>query len=838
MPTPIEKHTEQKRLLALQSYNILDTASESDFDDLTALASVICQVPISLISLVDEKRQYFKSHKGLSASETPIEQSFCAHAIASTKDIMIVNDAAEDNRFKNNPLVTGNPNITFYAGVPLINEEGYAIGTLCVIDSEKKQLTDQQKSALKIIAKQVMDKLELRKKINELDVAKKEQKILFDKLAISEIRTNFLFDDAPVAIGVLKGKQLIIEKANDILLNIWGRDKSCVGKSLDDILPELKNQPSYKIIQEVFISGLPYFGENIEVIHIKNNKEIKGFFNFVYHPIKDSSGFTKDIMMIANDVTEQALVKEETAKLNLKLQIANEELETSNEEQSTINEELLSTNDSLIDAQNKLEETIIDVEISRARFKDMIMSSPVAMLVNRGDNFIFEEVNDAMLEIINKDISIKGKPLEEAMPELIGQPILDVLYKTYQTGHEARLLDTPINLYRNGELNTLYFNITFRAIVEGGKITGVIQSAVDVTEQVITRNELKRAEELMRMTINAANLGTWITNTNTKEVIANDRLKELYGFDKEEEFSYEDSINYISEDFRASVVTQIENVINNSESYNVEFKIIGKNDQQTRWIKSSGKLNLVADGNNNLFSGVAIDITEQKENEQKKNAFIGMVSHELKNPLTSINAYLQLLEVKSKKAEDEFTSNILGKTLVQVGKMRSIIGGFLDASRYESGRINIDIQEFDLAILVKEVEEESLTTIISHKVIFDPVEYTLVHADRDKIGQVINNFINNAVKYSPTNSTIRISCVTKNNIAEVCVKDEGMGISPENQINLFERYFRVQGDHMKSITGFGIGLYICKEIIERHNGKIGVESEMGKGSVFYFQLPL
>jgi two-component system sensor histidine kinase VicK len=94
------------------------------------------------------------------------------------------------------------------------------------------------------------------------------------------------------------------------------------------------------------------------------------------------------------------------------------------------------------------------------------------------------------------------------------------------------------------------------------------------------------------------------------------------------------------------------------------------------------------------------------------------------------------------------------------------------------------------------------------------------------------------VKYSPTNSTIRISCVTKNNIAEVCVKDEGMGISPENQINLFERYFRVQGDHMKSITGFGIGLYICKEIIERHNGKIGVESEMGKGSIFYFQLPL
>ncbi|OAQ39322.1 hypothetical protein A5893_11720 [Pedobacter psychrophilus] len=838
MPKSTSFESEQKRLAALKSYNILDTANEKDFDELTVLASTICQVPIALISLVDEKRQYFKSHTGLSASETPIEQSFCAHAISSTKDMMIVDDATEDNRFKNNPLVIGHPNITFYAGVPLINEDGFALGTLCVIDTKKKQLTNQQQEALKIIAKQVMGKLELRRKISELEEFKQEQQILFNKLLTSEERTNFLFADAPVAIGVLSGKQLIIEKANDNLLNVWGRDKSCIGKSLDDTLPELKNQPLYKIIQDVFISGKPYYGENLEVVHIKNNKEVKGFFNFVYHPIKNKENIAIGIMMIANDVTEQTLNKKETAKLNLKLQIANKELESSNEEQSTINEELLSTNDSLIEAQGQLEETINDVELSRARFRDMILSSPVAMLVFTGDNFIFDEVNDAMLLIIDKDFSIKGKPLIEVMPELIGQPILDILYNTYHTGQEVRLLDAPVSLNRNGELTLLYFNVTYSAILENGKITGVMQSAVDVTVQVLARNELKKAEELMRMTINAANLGTWVTNMTTKEVIANDRLKELYGFNKDEEFSYEDSINYITEDFRPTVIEHIENAVNRKDSYNIEFKIKGKNDQQIRWIKSYGKLNLGSDDNTNLFSGVAMDITEQKGNEQRKNAFIGMVSHELKNPLTSINAYLQLLEVKANKAKDDFTSGVLGKTLVQVSKMRNIIGGFLDVSRYESGRISIDIQSFDLSELIKEVEEESITTITSHKVIFAPVEYTLVNADRDKIGQVINNFINNAVKYSPINSTINISCVSKNNLAEVCVKDEGMGISSENQKNLFERYFRVQGEHMKLIAGFGIGLYICKEIIERHNGKIGVESEMGKGSVFYFQLPL
>jgi signal transduction histidine kinase len=160
---------EEERLAALNSYNILDTGEEHDFDELTFLASAICNTPIALISLVDANRQWFKSHKGLAARETPVEQSFCAHAIASYDDIMIVDNAKEDERFADNPLVTGETNITFYAGVPLVNEDGYALGSLCVIDHHKRALTDNQASALKIIAKQVVDKLELRRKIAMLE---------------------------------------------------------------------------------------------------------------------------------------------------------------------------------------------------------------------------------------------------------------------------------------------------------------------------------------------------------------------------------------------------------------------------------------------------------------------------------------------------------------------------------------------------------------------------------------------------------------------------------------------------------------------------------------------
>jgi signal transduction histidine kinase len=160
---------EEERLAALKSYNILDTGEEEDFDELTTLASAVCQTPIALITLLDDKRQWFKSHPGVPHKETAKELSFCAHAIVATDDIMVVNDATRDERFANNPLVTGDTKVIFYAGVPLVNEDGFALGSLCVIDHQHKELSENQTNALKIIARQVVTKLELRRKAIALE---------------------------------------------------------------------------------------------------------------------------------------------------------------------------------------------------------------------------------------------------------------------------------------------------------------------------------------------------------------------------------------------------------------------------------------------------------------------------------------------------------------------------------------------------------------------------------------------------------------------------------------------------------------------------------------------
>lgn len=153
---------EVRRLRILEEYKILDTENESDFDEITKLASAICDCPISLISLVDTNRQWFKSAHGLSVQETPRTLSFCAHAIHD-ESIFVVEDARKDIRFHDSPLVTSDPNIVFYAGIPLIDNEGFPLGTLCVIDSKTKRLTEFQEDALKILSRQVLKLLELKR---------------------------------------------------------------------------------------------------------------------------------------------------------------------------------------------------------------------------------------------------------------------------------------------------------------------------------------------------------------------------------------------------------------------------------------------------------------------------------------------------------------------------------------------------------------------------------------------------------------------------------------------------------------------------------------------------
>jgi GAF domain-containing protein len=183
MTAPLPKK-EIKRLKVLWEYDVLDTVPEEIFDDLTELAARICEAPIALISLVDEKRQWFKSKVGVSTRETSRDISFCAHAI-KREGLFIIPDTIKDKRFAHNPLVTSDPKIRFYAGAPLIAPDGHALGTLCVIDKVPRNLRPEQQQALRVLARHVMSQLELRRHARELALAHRTKEEIDGELKLA-----------------------------------------------------------------------------------------------------------------------------------------------------------------------------------------------------------------------------------------------------------------------------------------------------------------------------------------------------------------------------------------------------------------------------------------------------------------------------------------------------------------------------------------------------------------------------------------------------------------------------------------------------------------------------
>lgn len=224
---------------------------------------------------------------------------------------------------------------------------------------------------------------------------------------------------------------------------------------------------------------------------------------------------------------------------------------------------------------------------------------------------------------------------------------------------------------------------------------------------------------------------------------------------------------------------------------------------------------------------------EIKSMSDKKDEFIALASHELKTPLTTIKGYLQLL---ARKKQDRVNALFLEKTLDQVAKLNALVADLLDVSKIEAGKLQFNVEHFDLRLLLKEVMETFPYTYKSHKIIFhDGVVPAFVYADKQRIEQVINNLLTNAIKYSPAADLVEVSIHNEATTVTVRVKDYGIGLKEEHKSKIFTRFYRAEG--VVNVSGLGIGLHLTKEIIDRHKGQIGVESKFGHGSEFYFSLP-
>lgn len=464
----LSSEEEAKRLAALDSYHILDSLPEQDYDDITLLAAQICGTPVALITLVDGQRQWFKSKRGLAFSQTPREDSFCAHNIPVSSMPLIVTDARQDERFQYNPLVTGEPNIVFYAGEPLIDEDGLTMGSLCVIDSQVHQLDARQLAALKILSRQVVNLLTARRKAIQ-------EALLRLQLQTSEARFRTIVEQAPMAIGQLKGREMIIELGNDRIFEVWGKDSSVVGKSLVEAIPELEGQPFIPLLENVYDTGVPFYGTAVMAKLVRQGRLEDVYFDFSYSPIRDTGGQITGILILAIEVTEQVLSRQE-------------------------------------------------IEKSELRFRRLVEYAPFAIAVYETADHRIALANDAMIELWGKTKAVIGHKLIDALPELVDQPFIPLLNVVYATGETYRTTEQSANLMIDGQMQTRWYNFVYQPLLDGQRqVYAIINMAVDITDAYISRQQLQQSEHSYRELV--TDLDNRVVARTQELVLANHDLK-------------------------------------------------------------------------------------------------------------------------------------------------------------------------------------------------------------------------------------------------------------------------------------------------------------------------
>lgn len=358
------------------------------------------------------------------------------------------------------------------------------------------------------------------------------------------------------------------------------------------------------------------------------------------------------------------------------------------------------------------------------------------------------------------------------------------------------------------------------------------------TQLSIALEGLKESDDNLQSAFNAAELGSCRVDLKTGKADMSPRFRLLYGLPEFGDIDWHMVLSAIEPEYVAEVNQVLEACAKSGTPVDSTYPIKHLTSGERKWMRVVGKVKKDKAGNFASVYAVIMDVTAQKQDEQRKNDFIAMVSHELKTPLTSMKGYIQVMQLKAKGNDNGFVVKALDGAERQITKMTNMINGFLNISRFESGKMFMDLQRIEFSAIVEEIIEEYTTTGSNHEISYSGEPGLLINADRNKLGHVINNLIGNAVKYSPINSKIFIECLARDQDAIFIIKDQGMGIPKEDLPKLFERFYRVESSQMATVSGFGIGLYLSSEIVARHNGRIWVESEIGEGSTFYFSIPL
>ncbi|WP_247237352.1 PAS domain S-box protein [Telluribacter sp. SYSU D00476] len=647
-----------------------------------------------------------------------------------------------------------------------------------------------------------------------------------EALIKSEERFRNIVAQAPVSIGVFRGKEMTIESANEPALSLWGKGPEILGKPLLQALPELEGQGFVELLEEVSTTGRPFYGyEMLAQLH-RNGQLEDCYFNFVYAPLREAEDKITGVISIGTDVTQQVKAKRE-------------------------------------------------LEESEKRFRNLILNAPVATAIYAGPDMTIQLANEAMLHLWGKDESAIGKKLEEALPELEGQPFMKLLHQVYTTGIPYHGTEDRADLIIDGKLQTFYFNYTYKPLHDAdGKVYAILNMALDITYQVVAKQQLMDVEESLREAIELAELGTWSIYPLTGKVECSERVKEWIGITGEQVTMDDISLSTHERDRqRTSEATQRELSPTGSGKLDIEYAIVNRLTGQERVVHTQARAYFNQQGDMYLIRGTSQDITVQRsiqqelerqvqqrtEQLQKSNAYLlqsnqeleqyaYVASHDLQEPLRKIRIFSDMLS-NMQGLPDE-AKQILTKVISSSERMSLLIKDLLEYSRLLKSEIKV--LPTQLRDVLDKVIVDFELTIEEKKARFIIGELPTIEAVPLQINQLFYNLLNNALKFSkedvPPVITISSRRLTAQEVQQyqlpykqvgyydITVADNGIGFNTEYADRIFEVFKRL---HTRTIyPGSGIGLALCRRIVQNHQGHLFAESQENEGSVFHIILPV
>lgn len=644
----------------------------------------------------------------------------------------------------------------------------------------------------------------------------------------SEQRLRSFIQAAPFPIGIYVGREMRVEMANKALTDVWGKGPDVIGKTYYECLPELAGTGVYENLDSVYVTGKPYNAHNQLVKLVVDGKLHSFYFNYSFTPLFDASGNVYGVMNTAADVTD----------LNL--------------------------------AKKKLEE-------SEYRYRLLIEESSVATALYLGRNLEIKYANDIMLAYWGKDKSVIGKNLDEAVPELQGQPFIGFLQQVFDSGKTYVGVREKAVLDLGDGLEEFYFNFTYKPLRDAaGDVYGIHHMAINVTSEVLAQKQVEESERNFRNMILQAPVAMCLLH-GEKHVFGtvNHMMEELIGRPASE-LEGKPQFEVMPELQGSGVETILREVFEKAVSYvseEQEFHFLRGSDFEQVFVRYIYEPMFDASGKVEGVMAVASDVTQQvlarKKIEevvanrtrelaeanlllQKSNAeleqFAYIASHDLQEPLRKISLFVQMLETSLGEINDR-AKHQMERINNSVGRMTSLIRdilGFSQLSRSHDPLAKIDLDaifneamaDFDLIL------QEKNGTVTAQ-------DLPEIEAIPLQMLQLFHNLISNSLKYSRSDAPPEIRIVAskanreeieRNRLPEIpsgycklSFRDNGIGFRQEYADKIFQIFQRLHGK--TQFEGTGIGLAMCRKIAENHKGVIYAEGHEGSGAEFIVILP-